>query len=183
MATHGRFLLCILGLALGAGGCGGGGGSADDEELAEQEQSSGDEVEQAADEDESVAIEGLMGTISADAVDMAMQSRMSRFGGCFEQRWDDLDVLGGRILMAFRIRTDGSVLWVYPKESSVGDRETERCILDIAARIRFRRPRGGEAEFEYPLELDTPSGRAPSRHLGPLAGLDGALGERLHRAR
>lgn len=109
-----------------------------------------------------VGIEGLMGTISAMAVQRALEPRIGRFFSCFNQRSGDVEVIGGRIVMSFRIRTDGSVLWVYPRESTIGDRETERCMLEVAASTRFSRPQGGEAEFSYPLEVDPPDDVRPA---------------------
>lgn len=104
---------------------------------------------------DAVQIEGLMGTISADHVERGIEPRMGRFLRCFQDRYGSLEVLGGRFEMAFRVHTDGTVRWVYPKDSTIGDRETERCLLHVAAGIHFHPPRGGEAEFSYPLSLDT----------------------------
>ena len=59
-------------------------------------------------------------------------------------------LLRGRVELAFRVDRDGGVRWVYPRASTVGDRDTERCLIDIATVMRFQRPRGCEAEFAYP---------------------------------
>jgi hypothetical protein len=108
-----------------------------------------------------LAMTGLMGTISADAVRDTLQMRQDRFLYCFTRRLDAVGVLGGTIELSFRVKTDGSVLWVYPKRSTIGDRETERCILDVASTVRFRRPRGGEAEFTWPFEVAPPDDVRP----------------------
>lgn len=137
------------------------GGSSDEEavEIAEPERTSG--AERRREPDDGVAVEGLMGTISTLAVQRGMEPRMGRFLSCFANRYDDIPLLGGEILLSFRVRVDGSVLWVFPKESTIGDRETETCILEQAAGIRFSRPQGGEAEFTYPLMLDPPEDVRP----------------------
>ncbi len=106
-------------------------------------------------------IEGLMGTISEVAVSRALEPRMGRFAQCFANRYDDLDMVGGRIQFSFRIKTDGSVLWVYPHASTIGDRETETCLLSVAEGTRFERPHGGEAEFDWPLAFDPPDDVRP----------------------
>jgi hypothetical protein len=137
-----------------------GGDSSDETVVPHEEHTAGHETERPP-EDRNVAIEGLMGTISRDAVERGMEPRMGRFLRCFSQRYDTNEVLGGRIELAFRIRVDGSVLWVYPRSSSIGDRDTERCLLEQAASIRFSRPQGGEAEFMYPLDLETPEDVRP----------------------
>ncbi len=129
---------------------------------AEVEETSGHE--RALARNDGAQIEGLMGTISSDAVERTMEARMGRFLRCFQRRHEAVEVLGGTIDLAFRVRVDGTVLWVYPRESTIGDRETERCILEAARSARFAPPRGGEAEFAYPLTLDTPPEVRPPLH-------------------
>src|SRR5690606_38221140 len=99
--------------------------------------------------EDGVQITGLMGTISREEVEDALNPRMPRFTRCFAQRLGDVEFLAGDIRMAFRISTEGTVLWVYPASSSIGDRETEQCVLGVARETRFPRPHGGEAEFAW----------------------------------
>lgn len=142
----------IVGVCAGVA-CGGGEEPETEATTTETHATTGDE--RPVERNDGVGVEGLMGTISAMAVQRALEPKIGRFFSCFSQRSRDVEVLGGRIVLAFRIRTDGSVLWVYPRESNIGDRETERCMLEVAANTQFSRPQGGEAEFAYPLELDT----------------------------
>lgn len=137
------------------------GGSTEEEETTTQETTTGHEEHRHTEPDDGVAIEGLMGTISTMAVERGIEPRMDRFLRCFADRYHAVEVLGGHIELAFRIKTDGSVRWVYPRASTIGDRATERCLVDQAAGIRFSRPHGGEAEFAYPLELDPPDDVRP----------------------
>lgn len=108
-----------------------------------------------------VEIEGLLGTLSTMEINRGLEPRMPRFMRCFQNRYDDLEMLGGSIQFSFRIATDGSVRWVYPRASTVGDRHTERCLLDVAGGIRFPQPHGGEAEFNWPLAFDPPEDVRP----------------------
>lgn len=112
--------------------------------------------------DDGSSITGLMGSISQDAVQGTLEPRMDSFMHCFETRLRTVHFLGGEIRMAFRVHTDGTVLWVYPAESSLGDRDVESCILGVAQRAHFPHPHGGEAEFSWGFALDPPSDvRAP----------------------
>lgn len=147
--------------ALGLVACGGGSESTESSESGGTMQSSGGEEGRRADRDDGVEIEGLMGTLSQMEIQRGLEPRMNRFLQCFERRWGQVEVLGGRIELAFRIARDGSVRWVYPRRSSVGDRETERCMLDVARAIRFPQPHGGEAEFAFPLDVDPPDDVRP----------------------
>lgn len=144
-------ILIVAGLVSALGlGCGG-----EASEPEEQQQTSGNENTRRATPppDDGVAIEGIMGTISADEVQMAMDPRMNRFLRCFSRRYDEVEVLEGEIEFSFHIDVRGGVTWVYPSRSTIGDRATERCLLSTAASTHFPRPHGGEAEFSYPIEV------------------------------
>ncbi len=145
--------LCLV---LGVAGCGGGETASDD---TEQSTTSGSERPRPV--EDNLAVSGLMGTIRQDQVENALNPRMGRFQRCFEQRMRAVELLGGSIRLAFRIHLDGSVAWVYPTETDVGDRDTERCILDVARSTRFPQPRGGEAEFHWGFGLDPDEGLRP----------------------
>lgn len=133
--------------------------------------------ERARERDDGVEITGLMGTIPREAVEDALNPRMGRFMRCFEQRLGEVEFLAGDIRLAFRIRTDGTVAWVYPAETSIGDREAERCVLDVARGTRFRRPSGGEAEFSWGFGFDAPDDVRPPLNWGA-----DVLGDRLRDA-
>lgn len=99
-------------------------------------------------------ITGILGTIRPAQVEMALSPRMNRFMRCFADRMGEVEYLAGSIRMAFRIHQDGSVAWVYPSQSDIGDRATERCVLQVASGTRFARPHGGEAEFSWGFGFD-----------------------------
>lgn len=161
-----RSVSSVLGLALvlTSSGCGGGATEQSTTETTPvsrraRERSAAEQ--ERADAEAGVHIEGLMGTISQEQVNMALQPRTEGFARCFSQG-ADVEFLGGDIRLAFRIHVDGSVAWVYPSQSSIGHRAVERCIVERARGVRFPRPRGGEAEFTWGFGYDAPSDvRAP----------------------
>ena len=163
-------------LSLLLAGCSG--GEETGETAEEASSSSGDE--RPVEHDDGVEISGLMGTIQPDQVQNALTPRMGRFQRCFSQRSGEVELLAGEIRMGFRVHTDGSVAWVHASMTDIGDRETERCILDVARGTRFPRPRGGEAEFSWGFGLDmaddlrpplTWTAEALGRHSDDLRGL------------
>ena len=122
----------------------------------------GSEVRRTVDPASGPQITGLMGTIRQDQVVGALEPRMNQFMRCLEPRLAEVEFLGGDVRLSFRIREDGSVLWVYPSATTLGDRAAERCVLEVASRARFPRPRGGEAEFSWGFSFDPPDDvRAP----------------------
>ena len=107
-----------------------------------------------ADDSDGLVTKGLIAHLSEGDIELALTPRFDDFQRCYEARVHHLRALSGRIELAFRVRKDGTTRWVYPKLSTLGDRATERCILNAASSTRFRSPRGeGEAEFVFPLEL------------------------------
>lgn len=119
-------------------------------------------------------VEGILGTLSRDEVQRGIDRRMSRFIACFSQRYDALEVLGGEIELAFRINVEGGVRWVRASRSTLGDRATERCLVSAAEGARFRPPRGGEAEFSFPLHMQPPDDVRPAVSW-PASRVDAAL--------
>ncbi len=101
---------------------------------------------------------GLTGSLATDEVREALRPKHESFARCFASEAVRLPMLAGRVTLAFHVGTDGRVAHVHPIDSTVGHREVERCIVDVAASVRFPRPHGGAADFNWPLEMDPPVG-------------------------
>ncbi len=141
-----------------AAGCGGSGKDPSTEPAAASE---GSERPEPRAQDE-LAITGLRGTLSQSEIQNALEPRMLKFSRCVQRRSGDLEWLSGKVDLTFHIALDGSVANVFPSASSMGDRETERCMLDVAKSVHFPAPHGGEADFSWPLEVPLDSDvRAP----------------------
>lgn len=137
-------------------GCGG-----TDESASEELSTNTSGSDSARERDDGVTISGLMGTIRRDQVENALNPRMPRFMRCFSERMGEVEYLAGNIRLSFRIHTDGTVAWVYPAESDLGDRAAEQCALGVASSTRFPRPRGGEAEFTWGFGFDASEDTRP----------------------
>lgn len=117
---------------------------------AEQSSGSRDERAEAADP---LQITGLRGTLSQQEIRSALEPRLPKLGRCIQKRTGELPWLSGHMLLSFLVSTDGSVASVFPRESTVGDRTSESCALDIARATHFAQPHGGEAEFTWSFEM------------------------------
>ena len=150
-------IFCAMAL-FSMAGCGGGSAAADTTTTADTSRSTTRDEEH----EDGSQITGLMGTIRQDQVQNTLEPRMDAFMQCFQTRLRAVEFLGGEITLSFRIHTDGTVMWVYPSRSTLGDRDVETCAMSVASRAHFPRPRGGEAEFSWGFALDPPSDvRAP----------------------
>jgi hypothetical protein len=114
---------------------------------------SGAEAAPAAQEQDELGVTGLRGTLSQSEIQNALEPRMLKFARCVQQRSQQLAWISGRVALEFHVALDGSVGSVYPRESNLGDREAERCIVALAQATRFPAPRGGEADFSWSLEM------------------------------
>ncbi len=159
--SRGGLKLVLVAIALAWAGCGGGGGEEAVTTAETGEPTAGAEATTESNPEEEPQIEGILGTLPQAAIEDGIQRNLGRITRCFSDRYDEIDVLGGEIEMSFHIKTDGTVRWVYLRRSTIGNRDTERCILNVLSRIQFAQPHGGEAEFTTPLALDPPEDVRP----------------------
>ncbi len=73
---------------------------------------------------------------------------------CIQQGAQRVRELGGKFLISLRVDREGSATWAYLSESTLGDRETERCIVDLVRAAEWPRPKGGEGLATRSLEID-----------------------------
>jgi hypothetical protein len=139
-----------LGLWLSLGVC----AACGDKPAAEPVVSESSGAERQAEEPaDGMGITGLRGTLSQHEIQGALEPRMLKFARCVQQRSGDVEWLSGRVLLDFHVALDGKVARVFPRESSMGDRSTERCAVEVALATRFPAPHGGEADFSWSFEV------------------------------
>ncbi|MBN2723773.1 MAG: AgmX/PglI C-terminal domain-containing protein [Deltaproteobacteria bacterium] len=62
--------------------------------------------------------------------------------------------VGGSLNFTFRINLDGTVKKI-DFQSTVGNRKIEKCIYDFAMKIKFVKPKGGEAKVDFPFSFES----------------------------
>jgi hypothetical protein len=65
---------------------------------------------------------------------------------CHTQGRDRVEFLTGDVKVFLRIDGNGKMKYGYFEESTIGDRDTEKCILGVFAGASWPKPEGGEAE-------------------------------------
>lgn len=167
LSSSARPLLLLSAFALLLSGCGDSGSSdtAEDPYAAALSSGGSSSSASAASEDEEpddgLGVEGLLGTMSEAAINRGMERGMDSIFRCFQRRYPEVEFLGGDIEFYFRVTLSGHVRYVYLRNSTLGDREAERCLVAAAQRFRFSQPEGGEAEFAAPLSLEAPEDVRP----------------------
>jgi hypothetical protein len=103
-----------------------------------------------------------LGSVDPDAVKRAFGQLNDRFMDCQKRALDRLELLAGGVKFFLRIGATGTAKWAYLEESDVGDRETERCLVDVVMAASWPKPDGGDAEVRYSMELPLQATRPPN---------------------
>jgi hypothetical protein len=103
-----------------------------------------------------------LGDVDPAEVTSAFKKLSDSFVDCQKRGLDRVEVLAGAVKFFLRIGADGSAKWVYLEESELGDRDTEKCLIDVVTSARWPRPSGGDAEARYSMELPLQATRPPN---------------------
>jgi hypothetical protein len=98
------------------------------------------------------SMEAEIGGLNEEAMDQAFASL--DVNRCIEQSGDKLDTLGGELKLKLRIDRRGSARWAYLSRSTLGDRDAEKCVLDLVRAKSWPRPLGGEGLAEKDFVID-----------------------------
>jgi hypothetical protein len=95
-----------------------------------------------------------LGTIDPNKAKDAFRALYPKFTACQKGRLGDIEVLAGNVNFFVRIGADGTTKWTYLLDSDLGDRETEKCLIDVVKSASWPKPDGGgDAEVQYSFEL------------------------------
>lgn len=132
----------------------------------------------------SMEIQGEVGGLDGEQVADTFANSGSELTRCWQQGTGRLDALAGSIAFFLRIGQGGKVVHVQPEKSTLGDRQTERCMLEVLRAQRWPRPVGGKTgiargsmEFETSGDVRSPR-QVPSEEFATmLQASEAELGE------
>jgi hypothetical protein len=101
-----------------------------------------------------LSISGQLGSLDEGKVEETFNRLVPRFGDCLAQGSSRVEFIGGHVKFFVRIGVDGSAKWAYLSESTIGDRDTERCMLGIARGVRWPQPAEGEGQAQKAFDFD-----------------------------
>ena len=88
-----------------------------------------------------------LGSIDQGKVEQTFHSLLNgKLETCHKQGRDRIEFLTGDVKVFLRIDASGHVRYGYFEETTLGDRETEKCILGVLKEAAWPKPDGGEAE-------------------------------------
>jgi hypothetical protein len=101
------------------------------------------------------SMESEIGGLNEEAMDRAFASlEVQR---CLTEGSSRLSAIGGAFTLRLRIDREGGARWAYLSESTLGDRATEKCVIDLARGRSWPRPLGGEGLAEKAFAIDAPT--------------------------
>ena len=103
-----------------------------------------------------------LGSVDPAVLKRAFAALDDKYLACQKKALDRVEVLAGNVKFFMRIGSDGIAKWAYLEESEIGDRETERCLIDVVMAARWPKPDAGDAEVRYTMELPLQAARPPS---------------------
>ncbi len=103
-----------------------------------------------------------LGQIDPKKAQAAFDRANPKILACQTKALQRLDFLAGDAKFFARIDATGKVRWIYFEESQIGDRETEKCVLDVLRDVAWPAPEGGEAEIHKGFGYDLRDAREPT---------------------
>ena len=99
-------------------------------------------------------VEAEIGGMDEFATNEAFNALAPDFARCVERGSAELDTFGGHAHIALRVKRDGQIRWAYLKDSTLGDRETERCVLGLVRQTTWPRPLSGEGLADSTFDVE-----------------------------
>src|SRR5262245_57460216 len=77
------------------------------------------------------AIESEVGALDENRVKQTFERSANKLSDCYHRGAQRLPYLSGDVRFVIRIKKDGGVRWAFVKDSNLGDRDTEECMLGV----------------------------------------------------
>ncbi len=100
------------------------------------------------------SMEQEIGGMNEEAVEATFGSIQPEIMRCVTVGAGRIRELGGHFVVSLRIDRDGRARWAHLAESTLGDRDTEKCVLEVARTTSWPRPVGGEGLAKRAFDVD-----------------------------
>jgi hypothetical protein len=110
----------------------------------------------------SLAVSAEIGALDEDKVTRAFDSSIKELQHCLERGAKRVEFIGGAVSFYVRVDGGGALAHTHVEESSLGDRETEKCMLDVLRKKKWPAPVGGETGYaRKAFDFDPPNDVRP----------------------
>ncbi len=105
-----------------------------------------------------------IGGLNEEKVDKTFQRALSDIQRCLDDGSKRVEFLGGSVAFFLKIDADGKVDHAHLEKSTIGDRDTEKCMLDSLRSKKWPKPVGGmhglarkSFDFDPPNDVRAPT--------------------------
>ena len=104
-------------------------------------------------------VDNEMGVLETADVEDTLQARFDDVRACYERAGKAREYAGGRVLLHFLVDGTGHAEDVWVVESSLGNYDVERCLVEFGRSVVFAAPSGHKSTtFDYPVEFRSTKG-------------------------
>jgi hypothetical protein len=123
-----------------------------------------DAPEQQEEGSSGVAVSSEIGGMNEEAVDAAFTASVGGLQRCLDAGSKRVEFLGGSVSFFLKINLEGKVDHAHLERSTLGDRTTEKCMIDALRKRSWPKPVGGEHglarksfDFDPPNDVRPPT--------------------------
>src|SRR5690606_6779823 len=123
-----------------------------------------------------------IGGLNAEDVDKVFARSLGALQACLEEGASRVELLGGAVDFFLKIDADGRIAHAHLERSTLGDRDTERCMLAALRAKTWPKPIGGTTglarkgfEFDPPKDVRPPTDWDPAEVQETVSQLEEAL--------
>lgn len=113
------------------------------------------------------SVESEIGGLNEAQVKATFGRASNSLSACFNKGAERLPYLSGEVHFVLRIKKDGAPRFAFVKDSSLGDRVTEECMLRALKSLTWPKPQGGEGIAENSFTFEPGADERPPVALTP----------------
>jgi hypothetical protein len=95
-----------------------------------------------------------LGSIDPKATQATIDGLQPKLQGCYKKGLKKLEFLSGDLKFFLRVTQEGTVKYAFLEDTTLGDRDVEKCMLDVLNGASWPKPEGGEAEVRNGIGFD-----------------------------
>jgi hypothetical protein len=103
-----------------------------------------------------------LGSLDPKEVDKVFARLTDKFLSCQKASMSRVEFLAGDVKFFVRIGANGQAKYAYMEDSTLGDREAEKCMVQEILSAAWPKPDGGEGEARKSFGFDAGDARAPA---------------------
>jgi TonB family protein len=101
-----------------------------------------------------MSVDQELGVLDTEEVEATLKEHFDEIRGCYHRAGKAQRYAEGRVMLRFLVGGDGLSQDVLVVESTLGNYDVERCLVEVGRRVSFHAPAGHKpTTFEYPVEF------------------------------